>query len=88
MKDLGPVWGPRAARRASDTTRRGQALTWRSGSTRARRRISQRAFAALLAPKREVSEDVDAGVRAIIEDVVARGDEALIAYTRASTAST
>ncbi|WP_230531256.1 histidinol dehydrogenase [Microvirga roseola] len=39
------------------------------------------AFAALLAAKREVSEDVDQAVRAIIEDVVARGDEALIDYT-------
>ena len=41
-----------------------------------------RAFNALLATKREVSEDVDQAVRAIIEDVVARGDEALIEYTR------
>jgi histidinol dehydrogenase len=40
------------------------------------------AFAQLLAAKREVSEDVDQAVRAIIEDVVARGDEALIEYTR------
>ncbi|MFC4172063.1 histidinol dehydrogenase [Microvirga sp. GCM10011540] len=40
------------------------------------------AFAALLSAKREVSEDVDQAVRAIIEDVVARGDEALIDYTR------
>lgn len=39
------------------------------------------AFAALLSAKREVSEDVDQAVRAIIEDVVARGDEALIDYT-------
>jgi histidinol dehydrogenase len=41
-----------------------------------------RAFSNLLAAKREVSEDVDQVVRAIIEDVVARGDEALIDYTR------
>ncbi|MHB2165743.1 histidinol dehydrogenase [Alsobacter sp. R-9] len=41
-----------------------------------------RDFAALLAMKREVSEDVDAAVKAIIEDVVARGDEAVVAYTR------
>lgn len=40
------------------------------------------AFADLLAAKREVSEDVDQAVRAIIEDVVARGDEAVIDYTR------
>jgi histidinol dehydrogenase len=35
----------------------------------------------LLAAKREVSEDVDQAVRAIIDEVVARGDEALIDYT-------
>mgnify|MGYP001274333183 CR=1 FL=1 len=40
------------------------------------------AFATLLAAKREVSEDVDQAVRAIIDDVVARGDDALIDYTR------
>jgi histidinol dehydrogenase len=40
-----------------------------------------RAFAGLLAAKREVSEDVDEAVRAIIADVVARGDAALIDYT-------
>lgn len=39
------------------------------------------AFAALLSAKREVSEDVDQAVRAIIEDVVVRGDEALIDFT-------
>jgi histidinol dehydrogenase len=41
-----------------------------------------RAFNALLATKREVSEDVDQAVRAIIEDVVARGDAALVDLTR------
>ena len=41
-----------------------------------------RAFDRLLAMKREVSEEVDQAVRGIIEDVVARGDEALIDYTR------
>ncbi|HLM39887.1 MAG TPA: histidinol dehydrogenase, partial [Microvirga sp.] len=40
------------------------------------------AFARLLAMKREVSEDVDEAVRAIIEDVRERGDRALIDYTR------
>lgn len=40
------------------------------------------AFTALLATKREISEDVDAAVRAIIEDVIARGDEAVIDYTQ------
>jgi histidinol dehydrogenase len=38
-------------------------------------------FAALLAMKREVSEEVDAVVAAIIADVRARGDVALIEYT-------
>jgi histidinol dehydrogenase len=42
----------------------------------------ERAFRSLLAAKREVSEDVDEAVRVIIDDVVARGDEAVIAYTR------
>jgi histidinol dehydrogenase len=41
-----------------------------------------RAFDRLLAMKREVSEEVDKTVCAIIDDVVARGDEALIEYTR------
>jgi len=39
-------------------------------------------FNALLAMKREVSEDVDAAARAIIEDVIARGDAALIDLSR------
>jgi histidinol dehydrogenase len=39
------------------------------------------AFAALLATKREISEDVDATVRDIITAVIERGDEALIDYT-------
>jgi len=39
------------------------------------------AFAALLSAKREVSEDVDQAVRAIIEEVMVRGDEALIDFT-------
>ncbi|MEH3147774.1 MAG: histidinol dehydrogenase [Methylobacterium frigidaeris] len=39
-------------------------------------------FARLLAVKREVSEDVDETVRGIIADVVARGDDALIEYSR------
>ena len=34
-------------------------------------------FSALLAAKREVSQDVDTAVAAIIADVVARGDAAL-----------
>jgi histidinol dehydrogenase len=40
------------------------------------------AFASFLANKREVAPDVDSRVRAIIADVRARGDEALIEYTR------
>jgi histidinol dehydrogenase len=40
------------------------------------------AFAQLLAMKREVADDVDAAVRDIIADVVARGDQAVIDYTR------
>jgi histidinol dehydrogenase len=40
------------------------------------------AFAALLAGKREVAEDVDGTVRDIIADVRARGDAAVIDYTR------
>ncbi|WP_181699700.1 histidinol dehydrogenase [Chthonobacter albigriseus] len=38
-------------------------------------------FAAFLTTKREVSEDVDQAVRAIIDDVRARGDDALIDWT-------
>jgi histidinol dehydrogenase len=38
-------------------------------------------FAALLAMKREVAEDVEAAVRRIIEDVRRRGDTALIEHT-------
>jgi histidinol dehydrogenase len=41
-----------------------------------------RAFEALLAGKREVSQDVDDTVRAIIADVASRGDAAVIDYTR------
>jgi len=39
-------------------------------------------FAAFLASKREDAADVEETVRAIISDVAAHGDEALIAYTR------
>ena len=42
----------------------------------------EKAFTALLSTKREVSEDVDQTVAAIIADVIARGDEALIDYTK------
>jgi histidinol dehydrogenase len=41
-----------------------------------------RGFNDFLSRKRETSEDVDAAVREIIEDVVRRGDEALVDYTR------
>ncbi len=39
-------------------------------------------FAAFLATKREAAADVEAAVRAIIAEVAARGDEALVAFTR------
>src|SRR5262245_29337740 len=39
-------------------------------------------FAAFLASKREDAADVEEVARAIIADVAARGDEALVAYTR------
>ena len=42
-------------------------------------------FAALLGMKREEAEDVDQAVAAIIADVRARGDAALIDLTRALT---
>ncbi|CUA89673.1 histidinol dehydrogenase [Chelatococcus sambhunathii] len=42
----------------------------------------EEALARLLAMKREVSHDVDEAVRAIIADVAARGDAAVIDYTR------
>ncbi len=41
----------------------------------------EKRFAAFLTTKREVSPDVDATVRAIIDDVRSRGDAALIDYT-------
>jgi len=47
----------------------------------ARREGFADAFRTLLGMKREVSEEVDEAVKAIIADVAARGDEALIAYT-------
>ncbi|WP_342359461.1 histidinol dehydrogenase [Terrarubrum flagellatum] len=39
-------------------------------------------FRELLAAKREVSEDVDAAARGLIEDVIARGDQAVIDATQ------
>jgi histidinol dehydrogenase len=47
----------------------------------ARQADFRRAFSDLLGAKREMSEDVDETVRAIIEDVIARGDAALIDLT-------
>ena len=41
-----------------------------------------KAFEALLGAKRETAEDVDRIVASIIADVVARGDEALVEFTR------
>ncbi len=40
------------------------------------------AFAALLAAKRELDDDVDQAVAAILDDVRRRGDDAVIALTR------
>ena len=42
----------------------------------------QKHFRAFLATKRETAQDIEAAVRAIIADVVARGDQALIDLTR------
>jgi histidinol dehydrogenase len=42
----------------------------------------ERAFAALLATKRETAEDVDLAVRRIVDDVRTRGDAALIELSR------
>jgi histidinol dehydrogenase len=42
----------------------------------------EKRFAAFLTTKREISPDVDATVRAIIDDVRGRGDAALIDYSR------
>jgi len=47
-----------------------------------RSRDFDKAFDALLAAKREVSEDVDQVVQRIIADVAARGDAALVDYSR------
>src|SRR5436305_11079279 len=39
-------------------------------------------FAAFLAGKREVAADIEAATRAIVDDVAARGDKALLEATR------
>src|SRR5271165_4051602 len=39
-------------------------------------------FKALLAQKRDLAPDVDAAVKTIIDDVIARGDAALVDYSR------
>jgi histidinol dehydrogenase len=39
-------------------------------------------FAAFLATKREISVDIEAAARAIVDDVAARGDVALLEATR------
>ena len=44
-------------------------------------------FKKFLAAKREVSADVERATRAIVDDVVARGDAALIEATAKSTGS-
>ena len=48
----------------------------------AREAAFPRAFASLLGLKREIAEDVDETVKGIISDVVRRGDEALIDFSR------
>ncbi len=53
----------------------------RSASISARADFAER-FRAFLATKRETATDVEDAVRAIIADVVARGDRALIELTR------
>ena len=50
-------------------------------STRSSADFTER-FAAFLAMKREVSADIEAATRAIVDDVAARGDAALIEATR------
>ena len=57
---------------------------WPSGLIRSDSDFEAR-FAALLAAKREVAEDVEAVARGIVDDVRKRGDAALIEYTAAST---
>ncbi len=80
MKDLGPVW--EAEGRPSHESKRTPRRSAADGAAPRRARAGfARAFDRLLAAKREVSEDVDEAVRAIIDDVAARGDDALIDYT-------
>ncbi|MBG0811257.1 histidinol dehydrogenase [Methylosinus sp. H3A] len=54
-------------------------MTWRLDASAA---DFEERFSALLATKREAAQDVDDTVRGIIEDVAARGDEALIDYSK------
>jgi histidinol dehydrogenase len=42
----------------------------------------ERRFTELLSAKREISDDVDATVRTILAEIVARGDDALLDYTQ------
>ena len=86
LVDIGPrrpacrMSRPRADQRRILLKRAAAELSWRSPSNCARPDFETR-FRALLAAKREASVDVDAAVAAIIADVRARGDAALIEYT-------
>jgi histidinol dehydrogenase len=72
--------------RDDEFERRGRALVLRLNY---RQPDFETRFAAFLTTKREVSEDVEADVRAIIKQVRARGDEALHDFShRVSTIST
>ena len=75
MKDVGPVWA--ADGRPTHDDRSGGASLMPQRLD-AREPSFPQAFAGLLSAKREISEDVDQAVRAIIDEVVARGDEALV----------
>src|SRR5258708_24707222 len=83
---------PRASSSIGQRLRPGPTRSGCGSNGSARRRLPLRldapapgfaaAFAALLAAKRETAADVGAVVPAILADVVARGDAALIDYTK------
>ena len=56
-------------------------ISWRSASTPSSSDLAEK-FRAFLATKREASADVEAAVRGIIADVIARGDRALAELTQ------
>ena len=82
------AWPPAPRMSLTKTARRGHDnrkfrlemdMTWRLDASAA---DFEERFTALLATKREAAQDVDDTVRGIIEDVAARGDEALIDYSK------